>query len=75
MCFKKGELRIGSQDLLLGVVEGTPFYVGPVQYHYLADTDMTLDVVPGDLDRFSPESPKGVHFISQSEHPAPESML
>jgi uncharacterized protein (DUF779 family) len=45
--------RVGSRDVLFGVVEETPFYVGAAQYEYLAHTQLVLDVVSGEGDSFS----------------------
>jgi uncharacterized protein (DUF779 family) len=45
-CFRLGEFRVSAQDVHLGDIDGTPFYVGASQYKYLADTPLTLDIVP-----------------------------
>lgn len=67
LCFKQGEFRIGSRDVLLGEIEGAPFYAGAAQYEYLARTQLVLDAIPGDLDSFSLEAGSGVRFISRSK--------
>lgn len=66
MCFPAGEFRIGQNDVLLGVVEGTPFYIGGQQYAYWQHTELTLDVVPGRGGGFSLEAPRGVRFLTRS---------
>lgn len=66
LCFKQGEFRVGSRDVLMGEIEGAPFYAGAAQYEYLARTQLVLDVIPGDLDSFSLEAGSGVRFISRS---------
>jgi uncharacterized protein (DUF779 family) len=66
LCFKQGEFRVGSRDVLLGVIEGAPFYAGAAQYPYLAKTQLVLDAIEGDLDSFSLEAGSGVRFISRS---------
>lgn len=66
LCFRLGEFRVGARDVLLGVVEETPFYVGHAQAEYLTRTQLVLDVVAGDLDSFSLEAGSGVRFISRS---------
>jgi uncharacterized protein (DUF779 family) len=66
LCFKQDEFRVSSRDVLLGVVEETPFYVGAAQYEYLGNTDFLLDVVRGDGDSFSVEASTGVRFLARS---------
>ncbi len=67
MCYQAGELRIGARDVLLGEVEGTPFYIGGDQYERWKHTRLTLDVVPGRGSGFSLEAPEGVRFIIRSD--------
>lgn len=67
LCFRLGEFRVGSRDVLLGTVEETPFYVGHSQAEYLTRTQLVLDVVAGELDSFSLEAGLGVRFISRSK--------
>jgi uncharacterized protein (DUF779 family) len=67
LCFRRHEFRVSSQDVLLGHVDGTPFYVGASQYKYLADASLTLDVVPGEIDSFSLEAGSGFRFITRAD--------
>lgn len=67
MCFPNGELRVGSQDVLLGEVAGVPFYIGAAQYERWKHTRLTLDVVPGRGAGFSLEAPEGVRFLIRSD--------
>ena len=66
LCFKLGEFRVGSRDVLLGTIEDTPFYVGHSQAEYLTRTQLVLDAIPGDIDSFSLEAGTGVRFLSRS---------
>jgi len=66
LCFAQGEFRIGQNDVLLGVVEDVPFYIGGQQYEFFAHTLLTIDVVPGRADSFSLEAMEGVRFITRS---------
>jgi uncharacterized protein (DUF779 family) len=59
LCFRLGEFRVGSRDVLFGTVEDTPFYVGHAQAEYLSRTQLVLDVIPGDIDSFSLEAGTG----------------
>lgn len=66
MCYPRAEFRIGSRDVLLGFVAGTPFYMGADQFEYWRHTHLTVDVVPGRGSGFSVEAPRGVRFLVRS---------
>jgi uncharacterized protein (DUF779 family) len=66
LCFKQDEFRVSSRDVLVGIVEETPFYIGAAQYAHLGNTDFLLDVVRGDGDSFSVEASTGVRFLARS---------
>src|SRR5215467_3027575 len=66
MCFPRGEFRIGGSDVLLGEIEGCPFYMGKQQFEYWKHTQLTIDVVPGRGSGFSLEAPRGVRFLTRS---------
>jgi uncharacterized protein len=66
MCFPRGELRIGAQDVHLGEIAGCPFYMSAAQYAYWKHTHLTIDVVPGRGAGFSLEAPRGVRFLVRS---------
>ena len=60
------EFRVSPSDVLLGHIDGTPFYVGGSQYKYLYNTPLSLDIVPGAIDSFSLEAGSGHRFITRS---------
>ena len=66
MCFPRDEFKVGSRDVYLGEVAGTPFYMGAEQFGYWAHTHLTVDVVPGRGSGFSVEAPDGVRFLIRS---------
>jgi uncharacterized protein (DUF779 family) len=66
MCFPRGEFRVGSRDVYLGSVAGTPFYMSGPQFEYWRHTHLTVDVVPGRGSGFSVEAPEGVRFLIRS---------
>ena len=66
MCYPRGEFRIGQRDVLLGELEGTPFYIGGQQYEVWKHTQLLIDVVPGCGGGFSLEAPLGVRFLTRS---------
>jgi uncharacterized protein (DUF779 family) len=66
MCYGAGEFKLGQRDVLLGEIEGCPWYIGGQQYELWKHTHLTLDVVPGRGSGFSLESPLGVRFVISS---------
>ena len=66
MCFPRGDFRVGAQDVYLGDIEGTPFYMNASQFDYWKHTHLTIDVVPGRGAGFSLESPRGKRFLTRS---------
>ena len=66
MCFPRGEFRVGARDVLLGELDGVPFYIGGRQYEVWQHTQLLIDVVPGCGAGFSLEAPLGVRFLTRS---------
>ena len=66
MCFPRGEFRVGSRDVLLGTIEGQPFFIAEDQYSYWEHTHLIIDVVPGRGGMFSLEGPTGKRFLTRS---------
>ncbi|WP_044239775.1 DUF779 domain-containing protein [Chondromyces apiculatus] len=66
MCYPLKEFRVGGQDVLLGQIEGCPFYMGAAQFDYWKHTQLEIDVVPGRGSGFSVEAPRGVRFLTRS---------
>ncbi|HKP60740.1 MAG TPA: DUF779 domain-containing protein [Polyangiales bacterium] len=66
MCFPLGEFRVGEQDVLLGEIEGCPFYMSAPQFEYWQHTHLVIDQVPGRGAGFSLEAPRGVRFLTRS---------
>src|ERR1700693_6225127 len=63
MCYPQGEFMVGDSDLLLGTLDGAPFYISRSQFEYWKHTQIVLDVVPGMGGMFSLESGEGVRFL------------
>ena len=63
MCFPAGEFRVGSNDLLVGEVDGCPFYVDADQYQRWGRPAFLLDVGPGAGSGMSLEGLHDVHFM------------
>ena len=66
MCYPRDEFRVGAQDVLLGTIAGTPFYIGAAQFEYWQHTQLIIDVVPRRGGGFSLEAPEGVRFLTRS---------
>ncbi len=66
MCYPRKEFKIGQRDVLLGEIEGCPFFMGGAQFEYWKHTHLTIDVVPGRGSGFSLEAPRGVRFLTRS---------
>jgi uncharacterized protein (DUF779 family) len=66
MCFPRGDFKIGQQDVYLGAIVDTPFYISGSQFEYWQHTHLTVDVVPGRGSGFSVEAPEGVRFLIRS---------
>ena len=47
MCYALGEFMVGGADVLLGDLEGCPFYMGEDQFAYWEHTQLIIDAVPG----------------------------
>ncbi|MBU6260266.1 MAG: DUF779 domain-containing protein [Burkholderiales bacterium] len=63
MCFAPGEMALNSQDLVLGEIDGTPFWASRAQFEYLRTMRITLDLEPGNAGTFSLEDGSGQHFV------------
>lgn len=64
MCYPDGDLILGEQDICLGKVGGTPFYMHKNQYDYWKHTQIILDVVDGRGGMFSLEGVEGKRFLT-----------
>jgi uncharacterized protein len=66
MCYPNGDFRVGPQDVFLGEIAVSPFYIGVAQFDYWRHTQLIIDVVPGRGGGFSLEAPEGVRFLTRS---------
>jgi uncharacterized protein (DUF779 family) len=67
ICLRDGELLLGPNDLLLGEIDGCPFYIDQAQYERWRKPLFVIDVEPGESDTFSLEGSDGVHFVVRPE--------
>lgn len=66
MCYEAGDLIIGEQDILLGEIGETPFYIHKNQFEYWKHTQLIIDVVDGRGGMFSLEGVEGKRFLTRS---------
>ena len=62
MCFPAGELLLGPNDVLLGEVDGCPFYIDAEQDERWNRPMLVLDVAPGAGSGMSLEEVDDLHF-------------
>jgi uncharacterized protein (DUF779 family) len=67
MCWPRADFKVGARDVLLGELEGVPFYIGGDQHERWKHTRLTIDVVAGRGAGFSLEAPEGVRFVTRSD--------
>jgi hypothetical protein len=67
MCFPDGELLLGPSDLLLGEIDGSPFYIDAEQYERWNRPTLVLDVAAGAAGSgMSLEELHDLHFVLKS---------
>lgn len=66
MCFRQGELIIGDGDVVLGIIDGCPFYIDHRQYEVWKQSQLILDVDAGPPEGFSLPAGDDLHFITRS---------
>lgn len=67
MCFRRDDYRIGQNDVFLGNIGTTPFYISASQFEYWRHTQLLIDVIQGGGNAFSIESPEGISFHTRSQ--------
>jgi len=65
LCLGADELGQGPRDVLLGEVEGVPFYIDAEQYQRWGEPEFLLDVVSGAPEGFS-LGLSDAHFVTLS---------
>jgi len=64
MCFPAGEFATGDTDLLLGVIEGCPFYIDARIDQSWDYPQLVLDIAPGNPEGFSLGPSCGLQFVT-----------
>jgi len=63
MCFPAGEFLVGDNDILLGEIEGCPFYIDAGLDGAWHQDRFILDVAAGPAEGFSLPAGDNLHFI------------
>ena len=66
MCYIDGEFIIGDIDVLLGDIDGCPFYIDRRLDDAWHQDTFLLDVAAGDPEDFSLPAGDNLHFITRS---------
>jgi uncharacterized protein (DUF779 family) len=66
MCYPAGELIIGDIDVLLGVIDGCPFYIDARLDEAWGRDSLILDIAAGPPEGFSLAAGDDLHFVTRS---------
>lgn len=66
MCYADGEFVIGDIDVLLGDIDGCPFYIDRRLDDAWHQEQFILDVAAGDPEDFSLPAGDNLHFVTRS---------
>ena len=66
MCFPMGEFLLGDMDVLLGDIEGSPFYIDKRLDEAWHQDVFLLDVADGAPEDFSLPAGEELHFVTLS---------
>ena len=66
MCFPMGEFLIGEVDVLLGDIDGSPFYIDKRLDEAWHQDVFLLDVAEGEPEDFSLPAGDDLHFVTLS---------
>jgi uncharacterized protein (DUF779 family) len=71
LCLRDGELRVGVHDLLLGRIEGCPFYIDERLDAAWGAPTFVLDVAPGRPEGLSLAAGDDAHFVTRAPDQCP----
>jgi len=64
LCFSHGDFPLVERDVLLGAIDGAPFYLSQDCCRCYGEARIRLDAVPGRAGVFSLERWTGLHFTT-----------
>jgi uncharacterized protein (DUF779 family) len=65
-CFPMGEFALSPNDVHVGDIAGTPYYMAHREFEFWQNTHLIVDVVNGRSGTFSLDGPDGKTFICRS---------
>ncbi|SLN48955.1 hypothetical protein AQS8620_02067 [Aquimixticola soesokkakensis] len=74
MCYAVGEFKLGTQDILLGDVEGAEVYISAPQFEVWKHSQLVLDVTKGRGGMFSLDSGRALRFLSRAKLFTPDDL-
>lgn len=66
LCYAVNDFHIGDDDVYLGDLDGTPFFIGHDQFEYWQHTQLIIDVIDGMGGMFSLDNGTGKRFLTRS---------
>ena len=66
LCYAQNDFQISDHDVLLGEINGAPFYMSPEQFEYWKHTQLIIDLVDGMGGMFSLDNGTGKRFLTRS---------
>lgn len=66
MCYPQGDYLVAPDDVKLGEIGGTAFFMSQSQFEYWRHTQVIIDVVAGMGGMFSLENGTGSRFLTRS---------
>lgn len=67
MCFQSDDFLIGDNDVLLGDLDGVPFYIQRQQGERWGSSHLLIDAIAGNGGMFSLDNGSGKRFLTRSE--------
>ena len=65
MCLSRNEMPPGPNDIVLGEIDGVPFYIDADQDKRWHHPAVMIDIAPGPSDSLSLEGPDDLHFVTR----------
>lgn len=69
MCFPAGEFLVGDTDVLLGEIDGSPFYIDARLDDAWGRAELVLDLASGPPEGFSLPAGDNLHFVTRAPSP------
>jgi uncharacterized protein (DUF779 family) len=66
LCFQHGEFLVGDNDILVGTIGDSPFYMYADQYARWHQPQIIVDAGPGAAEGFSLEGLLDMHFLTRA---------